>query len=70
MFPEATFVGQLPRAVALEWLAAADVLVSASREEGAPTVVREARALDVPVVARASGDLELWSREDPELFVI
>jgi glycosyltransferase involved in cell wall biosynthesis len=69
-YPEATFLGQLSRDATLEWLVAADVLLSASREEGAPTAVREARALGVAVVARAAGDLELWSREDPELWVI
>ncbi len=69
-YPDATFLGQLSRDATLEWLALADVLLSASREEGAPTVVREARALDVPVVARAAGDLALWSREDPGLWVV
>jgi glycosyltransferase involved in cell wall biosynthesis len=69
-YPDATFLGQLPRAATLAWLAAADVLVSASREEGAPTAVREARALGVSVVARAAGDLERWSRDDPELWVL
>jgi glycosyltransferase involved in cell wall biosynthesis len=69
-YPDAAFVGQLARDAALRWLAAADVLISSSREEGAPTAIREARALGVPVVARAAGDLERWSREDSELWVI
>jgi glycosyltransferase involved in cell wall biosynthesis len=68
-FPEALFVGRVPRPQALTWIAAADVLVSASRDEGAPSVVREARALGVPVAARPAGDLELWARTDPGLFV-
>ncbi len=68
--PEAVLVGQVPREVALRWIAAADLLLSASREEGAPTAIREARALDVPVVARAAGDLERWSVDDPELWVL
>jgi glycosyltransferase involved in cell wall biosynthesis len=40
-----TFVGRAPRDEALAWIAAADVLVQASRTEGASTVVREAEAL-------------------------
>jgi teichuronic acid biosynthesis glycosyltransferase TuaC len=69
-FPEARFLGRLPRAETLGWIAASDVLLSASRDEGAPTVVREARALGTPVVALASGDLEAWSRDDPGLWVV
>ena len=68
-FPEARFVGRVSRPQALTWIAAADVLVSASRDEGAPSVVREARALGVPVAARPAGDLEHWARTDPGLFV-
>ncbi|HEY3495146.1 MAG TPA: glycosyltransferase family 4 protein, partial [Polyangiaceae bacterium] len=64
-FPEATFVGHEPRSRALTWIAAADLLLSASRQEGAPSVVREARALGTPVLAVAAGDLEAWSRDDP-----
>jgi glycosyltransferase involved in cell wall biosynthesis len=69
-FPEALFVGQLGRRRALAWIAAADLLLSASREEGAPSVVREARALGTPVVAVAAGDLERWSQDDAELWVV
>lgn len=64
------FVGRVGRARALTWIAAADVLLSASRLEGAPTVVREARALGVPVVASACGDLASWAELDPELWVL
>jgi len=69
-FPEARFTGAVPRPRALEWLSAADVLVSASEREGAPSVVREARALGTRVVALPAGDLEAWSREDPGLTVL
>lgn len=69
-FPDARFVGKVGRACALSWLAAADALVVASREEGAPSVVREARALGTPVVALPSGDLAAWQRNDPGLFVV
>ncbi len=69
-FPDARFVGLVGRARALGWLAAADALVIASREEGASSVVREARALGTPVVAARSGDLDAWQRNDPGLFVV
>ena len=62
--------GRVPRDVALAWIAAADVLLSASRDEGAPSVVREARTLGTRVVAVAAGDLREWSRFDPGLTVI
>lgn len=64
-----TFTGALPRRAALAWIAAADVLVHPSAVEGAPTVVREARALGVPVVACASGDVAAWAASDPRLTV-
>jgi len=68
-FPKVRFAGRLPRDEALCCIAAADVLVSASREEGAPTVVREARLLGVPVVALGAGDLEKWARHDPGILL-
>jgi glycosyltransferase involved in cell wall biosynthesis len=69
-FPDVHFVGKVGRTRALVWLAAADALVVASREEGAPSVVREARALGTPVVALPSGDLDVWQRNDPGLLVV
>lgn len=69
-FPGVRWLGRLPRDQTLAWIAAADLLLSASREEGAPTVVREARLLGVPVVARACGDLTTWAISDPELSVV
>jgi glycosyltransferase involved in cell wall biosynthesis len=69
-FPDARFVGLVDRNRALEWIAAADALVVASREEGAPSVVREARALGTPVVALPSGDLRAWGRNDSGLVVV
>ena len=68
-FPRARFTGQLPRPEALAFIAAANVLVSASAHEGAPSVVREARALGVPVVAVAAGDLTAWAETDLGLLV-
>jgi glycosyltransferase involved in cell wall biosynthesis len=69
-FGEARFVGLVGRARALAWIAAADALLVASREEGAPSVVREARALGTKVVALPSGDLRDWQERDPGLFVV
>jgi teichuronic acid biosynthesis glycosyltransferase TuaC len=69
-YPEARFVGRVARGHALTWISAADALLSASRLEGAPSAVREARALGVPVVASAAGDLAEWAERDPELWVV
>lgn len=69
-FPRVRFLGRVARSDALAVIAAADVVVSASELEGAPTVVREARLLGVPVVAVAAGDLERTAAEDPDLFVV
>lgn len=69
-FPLARFLGQLPRPEALLWMRAADLLLCASRTEGAPTIVREARQLGTPVVTPEVGDLRLWARDDPEIWLI
>ncbi|MBI4702903.1 MAG: glycosyltransferase family 4 protein [Deltaproteobacteria bacterium] len=63
------FAGQLPRDRALAVVAAADALVHAAVEEAAPTVVREARALGVPVLACPAGDLARWAEDDPLLVL-
>lgn len=69
-FPRVRFTGQIARPDALAFIAAADVLVSASAHEGAPTVVREARALGVPVVAVSAGDLARWAERDPGINLV
>jgi glycosyltransferase involved in cell wall biosynthesis len=69
-FPRSTFVGHVARPLALAYLAAADVLVSASLDEGAPTVVREARMLGTPVVCLAAGDLASWAEHDRGIHVV
>jgi glycosyltransferase involved in cell wall biosynthesis len=69
-FPTVRFTGELPRSTALTWIAAADVVISASRREGSPTALREARALGVPVVACASGDLPQRAVEDPGIWLV
>jgi len=65
-----TSTGALPRRAALTWIAAADVLVHPSAHEGAPTVVREARALGTRVVACAAGDVAAWARSDPGIAIV
>lgn len=69
-FPEARFLGHVTRPLALAHIAAADVLVSASLEEGAPSVVREARALGTAAVCLPAGDLRAWAATDPGLHVV
>lgn len=64
MCVEAHFLGQLPREETLKWLASVDRLVHLSEQEGAPSVVREARALGIPVLARPIGDLRSWAAAD------
>lgn len=69
-FPTVRFAGRVARDEALCWLAAADAVLSASRTEGAPTALREARALGVPVVATAAGDLTRWAKHDRGLWIV
>jgi glycosyltransferase involved in cell wall biosynthesis len=63
-------VGRVPRDEALGWIAGASVLLSSSRDEGAPTSIREARALGVPVVTCDAGDVALWAQRDPGIRVV
>lgn len=64
------FKGQLDRRETLAWIAASSLLVHPSRAEAAPTVVREARALGVPVVVSAVGDVALWAETDLGIVVV
>ncbi|XXY47068.1 glycosyltransferase family 4 protein [Sorangium sp. So ce269] len=63
------FTGSLPRREALAWIAAADVLLHPSSHEAAPTVIREARALGVPVIACDAGDVVAWAKDDGGILV-
>ncbi|NUP10591.1 MAG: glycosyltransferase family 4 protein [Polyangiaceae bacterium] len=63
-------VGRLPRVEALRWIAHASALVSTSEIEGSPTVVREARALGVPVVSFPAGDVEEAARNDDGIHLV
>ena len=67
--PAVRFVGKLTHTETLSWIAAADLLISTSLDEGSPTAVREAIALGVDVVACPSGDLAAWARSEPRLWV-
>jgi teichuronic acid biosynthesis glycosyltransferase TuaC len=69
-FPEVRFEGRLSRPETLTWIGAADWLVSASRAEGASTVVREARALGTKVLAVAAGDIAERAASDPGIRII
>ncbi len=68
-FPAVRFLGELEREQTLRWISAADVLVCASLAEGAPTVVREARALGTRVIAAAVGDLVAWAQTDDGITI-
>ncbi len=62
-------LGALPRREALAWIAAADVLIHPSATEAAPTVIREARALRIPVIACDAGDVAAWAEDDPGIRI-
>jgi glycosyltransferase involved in cell wall biosynthesis len=66
---DARFTGRVPRSVALALMAGCRALIHPSAEEAAPTAVREARALGVPVVACDAGDVVRWARSDPGIVV-
>lgn len=61
---EVRFSGRLSRRDTLGLLSGARALVHPSAKEAAPTVVLEARALGVPVVATAAGDIARWAERD------
>lgn len=65
----ATFTGLLPRVRCLEIIGSADALLATSPTEGAPTVVREARAFGVPVISTDAGDVSRWSERDVGITV-
>jgi glycosyltransferase involved in cell wall biosynthesis len=69
-FPSVRFTGKLPRPAALDYVSAADVVVSVSRSEGAPSVVREARALGTDVVSVDVGDVRRWAESDPGIWLV
>ena len=64
------FLGPLPRAKALKILAGSDVAVLPSREEGVSTVLLEAMALRVPIVAtKVGGTIEILRHGEDALLV-
>ncbi len=64
------FLGRLNRVETLGLIERAAVLLHPSATEAAPTVVLEARALGVPVVACKAGDLALWATTDDGLHLV
>lgn len=69
-FPHVHFTGQLDRVQTLGWIKAADWVVSASLEEGAPSALREARLLGVPVMTAEFGSARQWADSDPGVSVV
>lgn len=63
-FPQARFLRRCDRWTALRWMRAADVVLCASLQEGAPTVIREARALGTAVWCAPTPITEQWARQD------
>ena len=64
------FLGPLPRTEALKILAGSDVVVLPSREEGISTVLLEAMALRVPIVAtKVGGTVEILRDNEDALLV-
>jgi glycosyltransferase involved in cell wall biosynthesis len=64
------FLGPLPRTKALKILAGSDVAILPSREEGVSTVLLEAMALKIPIVAtRVGGTTEILRRGEDALLV-
>jgi len=64
------FLGPLPRAKALKILAGSDVAILPSREEGVSTVLLEAMALKIPIVAtRVGGTTEILRDGEDALLV-
>lgn len=68
-FPHVVFLEQLPRTQTLMWLNASDLLLNASLLEGAPSVVREARALGVDVWTAPCEAASNWATHDPGISV-
>jgi teichuronic acid biosynthesis glycosyltransferase TuaC len=62
--PGVLVTGRLPRERAIAVMRGASAVVHTSAVEGAPTVVREARALGIPVVACEAGDVARWAARD------
>lgn len=64
------FLGPLPRTKALKILAGSDVVVLPSREEGISTVLLEAMALKVPIVATMVGGTTEILRDGEEALLV
>lgn len=67
---DVTWLGRRSRPETLAWIAHARALILTSRAEGTSTVVREARALGVPVIAMPAGDVVARAERDPGITVV
>ncbi len=67
---ELSMTGLLDRESAHATLAACDALLHTSAAEGAPSVIREARVLGVPVVTTPVGDVAAWALRDAGIVVV
>ncbi len=63
-------LGAMPRADTLRYIKSAAVLLHTAAADGAPTVVREARALGTPVISFGAGDAGLWAERDPGITIV
>lgn len=68
--PSITFVGEVASDMVPLWMNASDVLALTSREEGSPTVVKEALACGLPVVSTDVGDVREVVHGTPSLVVL
>jgi putative glycosyltransferase (TIGR04348 family) len=69
--PRYRWLGSVPHATALRWLASSHVMVISSRMEGGANVVCEALRIGVPVLAsRISGNLGLLGGSYPSYFAL
>lgn len=69
--PRYRWLGSVPHARALGWLASSHAMVISSRMEGGANVVSEALRIGVPVIAsRISGNLGLLGEDYPAYFAL
>jgi teichuronic acid biosynthesis glycosyltransferase TuaC len=64
------FHGQVERGIALGYLRSARALLHPSELDAAPTVVLEAMALGIPVLASEAGDLGRWAAGGEEITLL
>lgn len=63
-------LGAVPRDQTLRYIKSATVLLHPAAADGAPTVVREARALGTPVISFGAGDARRWADDDDGITIV